>query len=102
MIANVEDLKKKILPVAQKYNLSSIYLFGSRARGDAHQNSDFDFYVEQQNVLGMFELSGLFQDLQELLNCDVDIVVKPMNKNSKLDDYILDAIQQDGVLLYAR
>lgn len=101
MTTNILNLKEKILPIAKKYKLNSMYLFGSRARGDANTSSDYDFYVERNETMGMFELSGLFQDLQELLQREVDIVVKPTSKYSKLDNYISQAIQQDGILLYA-
>ena len=101
MTTDIEKLKQKIAPIANKYDLQAVYLFGSRARGDAHLDSDYDFYIEKQKTMGMFELSGLFQELKELFQKEVDIVIKPNSPYTKLDKHIVEAIQKDGVLLYA-
>ena len=44
MIYAVEEIKSIVLPVAQKYQLRAVYLFGSYARGTATENSDIDRY----------------------------------------------------------
>jgi len=98
---SVKQLKNLIMPIADKYKLETVYLFGSRARGDNRADSDYDFYIKGKNVIGMFELSGLFQDLEETLQADVDIVVQPRNSKIKVDQYLLDDIAKDGVLVYA-
>ena len=33
MILTIEEITKKVAPVAKKYNLKEVYLFGSYARG---------------------------------------------------------------------
>jgi len=98
---SVKQLKNLIMPIADKYKLETVYLFGSRARGDNRIDSDYDFYIKGKNVIGMFELSGLFQDLENALQADVDIVVQPINSKIKVDQYLLDDIAKDGVLVYA-
>ncbi len=42
----VDELKKKILPVAKKHNIEEIYLFGSYARGEATIDSDIDLLLK--------------------------------------------------------
>ena len=76
-------------------------LFGSQARDEATENSDYDFYIKRGNLRGMFQLSGLFLDMQRVLNQKVDIVIDPEG-HKKLDDYIANAIQKDGILVYAK
>ncbi len=46
------------------------------ARGEADPSSDVDFLVEMEPGRSLFDLGGLLMDLQELLNCKVDIVTE--------------------------
>jgi len=53
-----------------------MYLFGSRARDDGDENSDYDFYIVADGINSLIGLSGLMQDLQEVLGSKVDIVAE--------------------------
>ena len=44
---NTSTLKSLILPVAVKYGIERIFLFGSMARGDADENSDYGFLISK-------------------------------------------------------
>ena len=46
MIYTLEQLKELIAPIAEKYRLSAVYLFGSYARGTAKEASDVDLLVD--------------------------------------------------------
>lgn len=96
------ELKKKIEPVAVKYALDKVYLFGSRARGDENEDSDFDFYIEGDAIKGLFKLGGLFADLENVVGKKVDVVLKPLSKQKTIKNCLLKSIQADGVLLYVR
>ncbi len=39
MIYSVEELKRQIAPVAEKYGLREVYLFGSYARSEATEGT---------------------------------------------------------------
>ena len=39
------DLKDICIEIAKKYNIDSIGLFGSRARGDFNEQSDYDIFI---------------------------------------------------------
>ncbi len=99
MKTDLEKLKKLISPIAEKYGLEAVYLFGSQARNDANADSDYDFYVKRGKLKDMFELSGLFIDLKKALNKEVDIVLEPLSRK-KLDDYLIKGIKKDGILIY--
>ena len=99
MRADISKLKIIIDPIAKHYGLEAVYLFGSRAKATATKDSDYDFFVKKGKLRGMFQLSGLFQDLEKALNRQVDIVIDPEG-NSRLDDYIVKSIETDGILLY--
>ena len=101
MCRNIDEIKEKVVPIAKKYGLEAVYLFGSQAREEANENSDYDFYIKRGKLRGMFQLSGLFLDLKKSLSKEVDIVIDPEG-HRKLDDYINDAIEKDGILVYAK
>jgi predicted nucleotidyltransferase len=44
---SVEELRTIVAPVAHKYGVDKIYLFGSVARGDYDDDSDYDFCIER-------------------------------------------------------
>ena len=94
MIAN---LKEMIRPIAKKYGVESVYLFGSRARGDYRADSDFDFYIKKGKIRGYFALGGFFEELKEAVQAEIDLVSQD---EEELDAYLREAIRKDGMLLY--
>ena len=94
MIAN---LKEMIRPIAKKYGVESVYLFGSRARGDYRADSDFDFYIKKGRIRGYFALGGFFEELKEAVQAEIDLVSQD---EEELDVYLREAIRKDGILLY--
>ena len=95
MKADIEELKKKVAPIARDYGVKSVYLFGSFARGDADENSDYDVYIEKGKIVGFFKLMSFENALKAALQRSVDIVTSG-NDNEKLQY----AIRRDRVLLY--
>jgi len=71
---SIEELKAIVAPVAERYGVGKVYLFGSVARGDFNENSDYDFCIELGNIRSIFVLSGFFQDLQNAVGCEIDLV----------------------------
>ena len=39
----LDEIREKVVPVAKKYGVEKIWLFGSYARGDTDEKSDVDF-----------------------------------------------------------
>lgn len=54
---------------------SSIFLFGSTARGEAGLDSDIDVFIDRdpQKPFGMMQLTGLKFLLEDLLGTSVDV-----------------------------
>ncbi|NLD37809.1 MAG: nucleotidyltransferase [Desulfatiglans sp.] len=62
------------------YDIIRLGIFGSAARGTAHEDSDIDVVV----VLGkpdMFNLIGIKQDLEDEFKCKIDLVRHRENMN---------------------
>lgn len=74
---NLEALLSKrenILQIASKYGASNIQIFGSVARQENTSNSDIDFLVKLDAQRTLLDQIAMIQDLEELLNCRVDVV----------------------------
>jgi uncharacterized protein len=66
--------KNQILSLAAQYGAYNIRIFGSLARGEDTPQSDIDFLVCFEPQRSLFDQGGLLMDLQDLLNCKVDVV----------------------------
>jgi len=55
---SIEELRAIVAPVAEKYGVDKVYLFGSVARGDYNENSDYDFCIENLSSPVMVRVSG--------------------------------------------
>ena len=65
----VEEITARVTPVAKKYGLAAVYLFGSYARGEADAGSDVDLLVDVSGtgIDTLLKLGGLYNDRSILL-----------------------------------
>ena len=75
------------------------WLFGSFARGEQKENSDVDIMVvlDKQAHVGLFKLSGMRLELQDLLMRNVDLVTE-----KGLLPFARQSAENDKILLYER
>jgi len=69
----LDTLKRYKEQNSEKYGITKLGLFGSYARGEQTLNSDIDICVAI-NPPSLFKLGGIYSDLHELLNKEIDIV----------------------------
>ncbi|MGB8454121.1 MAG: nucleotidyltransferase domain-containing protein [Anaerocolumna sp.] len=93
---SIEELKEIIAPIAEKYHISKVYLFGSFARGDYNEQRDVDLRIEKGELKGMFALCGFYTEVEEALQMKVDVLT-----TGSLEDDFLKKIEKDEVMLYA-
>ena len=76
MIYTLDEIKKRILPVIEKYNIPEMYLFGSYARGEATEESDLDFLVDTTgtSLTSLLALGALYCDLEEVFQKSIDLI----------------------------
>ncbi len=70
----LQSKREDILRTAAKYGAYNVRVFGSVARGEADEKSDIDLLVDMEPNRSLFELGGLWTDLQDLLGRNVDAV----------------------------
>lgn len=47
MSYTIDEIKTKALPIAIRYGVDELSLFGSYARGEADEKSDLDFLIQK-------------------------------------------------------
>jgi predicted nucleotidyltransferase len=73
------------------------WLFGSFARGEQREDSDVDLLIVPDKMVGLFKLSGMMLDLQELLHVRVDLVTE-----KGLLPFARETVDRDKILIYER
>ena len=71
----IDEIRNIIAPIAKRYGVAKVSIFGSYAKGTADEDSDVDLLVDltNSNVHGIV-LGGLYNDLEEALGVTVDLV----------------------------
>jgi hypothetical protein len=73
VVYSIEEIKHIIAPIAMKYDVDRVFLFGSYARGDAKSDSDIDFLIDKGRLHGL-QLAGMLGDLQDGFGKAVDLL----------------------------
>ena len=76
MIYSIPAIAAAVLPIAEKYGLRSVYLFGSYARNEATEKSDVDLLIDTTGtqLKGLFALGALYCELEDALQKKIDLV----------------------------
>ena len=95
MIYSIEEIRERIEPVVKRFGVSTVWLFGSYARGEATEKSDVDLLIEGGSIHTLFQLSALRLELEDVLQKSVDLITI-----GHTDKEFLGRIRQDEVVLY--
>lgn len=89
-IFNIRDIEVLVKPIAEKYKVNAIYLFGSYARGEADESSDLDFLVFGGENFKLTMIFALAEDLRMVLQKNVDVFeINEIDKNSDFYNTIM-------------
>ena len=85
-IFTLENINRLVKPLADKYRVKEIYLFGSYARGEADERSDLDFLdflVFGGEHFKLTNILALGEELREVLKKNVDVFeINEINQES--------------------
>lgn len=96
-IYTLDEIKAIAAPIAHRYGVAALYLFGSYARGEATPQSDLDFRVDKGQLGDLLALGGLYSDLEDRFQKKIDVLTTQM-----LSPKFLDSIQSEEALVYSR
>ena len=90
----IGDKRQAVLDLAAKHGASNVRVFGSVARGEARPDSDIDLLISFPPNRSIFDLVGLWLDMQDLLGRDVSLIPEDID-----DACFLQSAQADAVAL---
>jgi predicted nucleotidyltransferase len=70
---DLEEIKRKTLPILEKYGVTRAGIFGSVVRGEDTPGSDIDILVEIERRISLLDFAGLKIELEEALGRRVDL-----------------------------
>ena len=73
------------------------WLFGSYSRGEQREDSDVDILIVPDQGVGLFKLSGMHLDLQDILKVRVDLITE-----KGLLPFARESADRDKILIYER
>jgi predicted nucleotidyltransferase len=96
-VYTIDEIRSLAVPIAQRYGVGKLALFGSYARGEQKSDSDIDFLIEKGDIFGLFQFCGFIDDLEQTLETHVDVLTYDSMKNSLIANAL-----NDEVVLYER
>lgn len=92
----LEQIIALVKPVARKYGVKEVYLFGSYARGEATGESDLDFLVFGGEGFKLTLIFAFAEELRKVLRKNVDVFeINEIN----IDSDFYKAIMKDRLLV---
>lgn len=92
MRTSVEEIKQRILPILQKYNIKRAGVFGSYARGEMREDSDIDILVEIEDDISLLDFVGIKLEIEDILGEKIDLVeydtIKPLIRERVIKEQV--------------
>lgn len=89
---NVEEIKKKIIPILKRHGVTRAGIFGSVVRGEETKESDIDVLVEIESRMSLLDFVGLKLELEDALGKRVDLgeysAIKPIIREQILSEEV--------------
>lgn len=89
---DLEQIKKKAVPILRKAGVKRSSIFGSYVRGENKEESDIDILIDFPRSKSLFEFVGLQQELERVLGKKVDLgeykTIKPRIKHQILSQQV--------------
>ena len=99
MSTEATTISRQIAEYFKTQPVVKAWLFGSFARGEQREDSDIDILIlpDMYQHFSLFTLSGMYEDLKELLGCEVDLIT-----DGGLMPFARESVDRDKILIYER
>ena len=96
---NAEKMIKLIAEYFKTQPVLKAWIFGSYSRGEQRMDSDVDILIlpDKSQHFSLFTLSGMYEDLKNLLGCEVDLIT-----DGGLMPFARESADRDKILIYER
>ena len=105
MIYTVQEIQSRVMPVAKKYGVASVSLFGSYAKGTATEDSDIDLLIDTSGTAlrRLLSLGALYNDLEAVLEKKIDLItIRSLEQRTQMpsEAAFREAVMKERVRLY--
>ncbi len=90
----LQSRRGEILRIAEQYGARNVRVFGSRARGEAQPDSDFDVLVTVGEHTSLLDIIAIKQDLEDLLGFTVHVVTE-----DAISPYLREQVLKEAIAL---
>jgi predicted nucleotidyltransferase len=99
MVMTTQEMIQQIADYFQTQPVLKVWLFGSFSRGEEHEESDVDLLIlpDKSQHFSLFTLSGMYEDLRNLIGRDVDLIT-----DGGLMPFARESADRDKILIYER
>ena len=99
MVMTTQEMIQQIADYFQTQPVLKVWLFGSFSRGEEHEESDVDLLIlpDKSQHFSLFTLSGMYEDLRNLIGRDVDLIT-----DGGLMPFARESADCDKILIYER
>lgn len=84
--------RQDLLDAARRSKIRKLWLFGSRARGDASTESDVDLLYELEDGASLWDVAGFLADAQDILGVQVDLTSRGGLRESMRETTLQEAV----------
>ena len=81
----IEHIRQVVMGLIDKYHISRVTLFGSRAGENYREDSDVDLIMEFSRQISLITLASITNELEELLQLKVDVIHGPIRDDDILE-----------------
>ena len=96
----IEDKLDQLQDLCQKYEVKTMYVFGSASLNDLNADSDIDILINFKDISIDKYTDNYFElhyELEKLFNRKIDLITE----NSLSNPYLIESIEKTKKLLYA-
>ena len=94
-----QEMIQQIAEYFKTQPVLKVWIFGSFSRGEEREDSDVDLLIlpDRSQHFSLFTLSGMYEDLKNLLGRDVDLIT-----DGGLMPFARESADHDKILIYER
>jgi len=97
MVMTTQEMIRQIAEYFKTQPVLKVWIFGSFSRGEEREDSDVDLLIlpDRSQHFSLFTLSGMYEDLKNLLGRDVDLIT-----DGGLMPFARESADRDKILIY--
>ena len=94
-----QEMIQQIADYFKTQPVLKVWIFGSFSRGEEREDSDVDILIlpDKSQHFSLFTLSGMYEDLKNLIGRDVDLIT-----DGGLMPFARESADSDKILIYER